>query len=424
MVPMVLGLKRMMLAAVMTAAMALGATAARAEPVTLRFWVAWDAKEADGIEAKKQIAIFEREHPDIRIDVQTIAFSALHDKLVTSLAGGDAPDVSWGLIEWLGELNGMGGLEDLTPRFQAWADHGEIYPKVVEAVSVDGRIMAMPHYLGLRALLYHEDILKKAGVAAPPKTWAELIAASAKIREATGKPGFGIAGTGVRSPQELLTFLAQNGVALVEKRPGGKYRNTWADKPAEMKAATGVFAFYDELVGKGAIAPDAKTWGWEEEDTNFSLGRYAMVVDGAWIRGRVAQNEATMGDIGVAPPPYDVKPATFFEVNPFFVFKGKHPDEAWTFTSFMLSRGFQAAVHPDSSPREDVVGDSKWGNGFTELTPTGVTFPPVPLGAMTRAMEESIGRVLLKNEAPADTAAWLGKTINKALKQSGQLSAD
>jgi multiple sugar transport system substrate-binding protein len=37
-------------------------------------------------------------------------------------------------------------------------------------------------------------------------------------------------------------------------------------------------------------------------------------------------------------------------------------------------------------------------------------------------MEESIGRVLLKNEDPASVAAWLGKAVNKSLRQTGEIS--
>lgn len=413
-----------MAALLASAALGAGLRGAAAEPVTLHFWAAWDSGQPETVEARKQIALFEHDHPDIKIDVQTIAFQALHDKLVTSISGGDAPDVSWGLVEWLGELNGMGALEDLTSRVAAWPDRSAIFPQALAALSVDGHVMALPHYLGLRALLYHKSLLKAAGVAAPPATWGDLLAASAKIKAATGKPGFGIAATGVRCPQELLTFLAQNDVTLADKTPDGKYRNTWSERPDVMKRATEVFDFYHDLARQGAIAPDAKAWGWEEEDTNFALGRYAMVVDGAWMRGRVAQNPDTMGDIGVAPPPYKLKPATFFEVNPFFVFKGKHPDAAWEFASFMLGHGFQAAVHPDSSPRRDVVGDATWGKGFSDLTPTGVSYPPVALGALTRAMEEAVGRVMLKNEGSAEVAAWLAKSINRALKQSGELGAE
>ena len=398
------------------------ANAARAEPVTLDFWVAWDPTQADAKAAISEIADFEKSHPNIKIKTQTIAFDALHDKLTASVAAGQAPDLSWGLVEWLGELNRMNALADLTPNAAKWPDRDKIYPNALQALTIDGKLLALPNYLGLRGLLYHQDQLKQAGVAAPPKTWAELIDAAQKIKQATGKFGFGIAGRGVRSPQELLTYLAQNNVELAKRQGDGKYKNDWADNPDEMKHATEVFAYYRQLLDKGAIAPQAAGWGWEEEDTNFALGQYAMVIDGAWMSGRAQQNPEQMKDVRVVPPPAGLKAATFFEINPFFVFKSKHPEETWEFASFMLSHEFQAAVNANRSPRTDVEGDEVWGKPFTSLTPIGVLYPPVALGAITRDMEESIGRVLLKNEEPASVAAWLGKAINKSLRQTGEIS--
>ncbi len=64
--------------------------------------------------AQEKIAGFEATHPGLKIDVQDMSFEALHDKLVTALAGGESPDASWGSIEWLSELNRMGALADLT----------------------------------------------------------------------------------------------------------------------------------------------------------------------------------------------------------------------------------------------------------------------------------------------------------------------
>ena len=399
------------------------ATPVCAEPVTLNFWVAWDPAQADAIAAQKQIASFEQSHPNIKIVTQDIAFGALHDKLITSVAGGEAPDLSWGLIEWLGELNRMNALADLSADFAKLPDHDKIYPKAMDAVTIGGKISALPNYLGLRALLYHADMLKQAGVSAPPKTWSELIDDAVSIKQKTGKFGFGIAGTGVRSPQELIMYLAQNNVEIAKQMGDGKYKNNWASDPAAMKRAAEVFAFYKELADKGAMASQASGWGWEEEDTNFSLAQYAMVIDGSWMKNRTDQNPEQMKDVMVTAPPSQLTPATFFEVNPFYVFKSKHPQETWEFASFLVSHDFQSAVNHDRSPRSDVLGDQQWGTNFTSLTPSGIAFPPVALGSITRNMEESIGRVLLKGEEPAKVAAWLGESINKSLRQSGEISA-
>jgi multiple sugar transport system substrate-binding protein len=418
-------LKTGLMAAALAAVCGLAAPAIAADPATLHFWVAWDPQQADGIAAKKEIAAYEEAHPGVKIDVQNITYDALHDKLLTALAGGDAPDLSWGLPEWLGELSRMGALRDMTEEAQSWPDKSAIYPNVIDALTIDGHLLAMPHYLGIRALLVHQDLLKAAGIAAPPKTWDELIADASAIKQKTGKFGFGVAGTGVRSPQELIMYLAQNGLSLAERRPDGKYKNTWADDPAKLAKASEVFAFYKSLIDKGAINPDGASWGWEEEDTNFALGQYAMVIDGAWMQSREQQNPEQMKDVTISAPPYKEMASTFFEINPFYVYKaGKHPKETWEFVTFMNGKDFQEAVHPSNSPRSDVTTDNKWGQGFTVLAPTGVVFPPVPLGAVTRDMIESLGRTLLKNEEPEGVAKWLATSINKDLKQAGELSAE
>ena len=396
---------------------------AHAAPVTLNFWVSWDPTKSDGIEGARQIKMFEQTHPGVTVDIQVIAFDALHDKLLTSVIGGDAPDISWGLVEWLGELDRMGGLVDLTSKMNAWPDHRDIYPNALAALTVGGKLMAVPNYIGLRALLVHSAMLKKAGIAAPPKTWDELLADAPKIKAATGKPAFGISGTGVRAPQELIMFLAQNGVKVAVPTKDGRYRNTWADDPAQMRRAAQVFDFYRKLAATGAIDPAASGWGYEEEDSNFAQGRYAMVVDGSWMSERVAENPAEMADVAVTAPPYNTTPATFFEVNPFYVFKGPHEAAAWELAQFMLGREYQTAVDADRSPRTDVTASGIWGSNFTALTPNGVVFPPVPLGSITQSMEDAVGRVLLQNQQPEAVAAWLGRAINKALRQSGELGS-
>jgi multiple sugar transport system substrate-binding protein len=395
------------------------------EPVTLNFWIGTSPSLPMQVEADKQVAMFEQAHANIRISKQYIVYGPLHDKLLTAIAGGDAPDVSWGLNEWFGELNRMGALRDLTALVDAWPDKDKVYPIVWKALTIDGHVLAMPHYIGLRGLVYHADMLAQAGLSAPPASWDELLGYSRTIKEKTGKFGYGIAGTSVRAPQELLAYLAQNNLVIAVPQGDGKFRNTWADKPDEMKRATEVFAFYKELKDSGAMSPDAAGWAYQEEDTNFSLGQYAMVADGPWMQNYEVQNPKTMADVKIAPPPGKLAKATYFEINPFYVLKAsKHPAEQWEFVKFLSGAQYQKAARPDNSPRIDVVGQTKWSRDFVGLSTIGVFFPPVPLGQITQDMQNAIGRVLLRSEDPAAVAAWLGSTINRDLRQAGMLAGN
>ena len=151
------------LAACLILAPAIGRTQ---DKVTLHFWVSWDPAQPDGIAAKQQLAAFETSHPDIKVEVQNITYDALHDKLITAVAGGQGPDMSWGLPEWLGELNRMGALMDLNDFAKTWPSRAAIYPNVLAGLTGEGHLMALPHYLGIRALLWHADMLQQAGIAA------------------------------------------------------------------------------------------------------------------------------------------------------------------------------------------------------------------------------------------------------------------
>ena len=393
-----------------------------ADPVTLQFWEGEEPGSAEAIANNKQIAAFEASHPGIHVEIQNITFAAMHDKLVTAVAAGDAPDVSWGLIEWLGELNRMGALQDLTPYAAKWSGRDDIYPNVLAELTVDGKLVALPNYLGIRALMVHADMLKQAGIASPPATWNDLVAMSAKIKQTTGKYAFGIAGTGVRTPQELVALLAENNVAIAEKTTDGKYRNTWLTDPAAFKRAAEVFTLYRTMLDRGVIPPGSTGWEWQQEDTNFALGHYAMVVDGAWMDNYDAQDPKTMADVKLAPPPTMLKAATFFEVNPLYVFKGsKHPEEAFELASFIDSPQYQSAIFKSRSPLKSVTSDGPWGQTLVSLTPIGMSYPPVALGQLSKAMTDSVGRVLIAGQTPDSVTRWLAREINRSLKQSGEL---
>lgn len=412
-------MKTLMLSAALVVPTLVGA--ASAEPTKVDFWVSWTPGAPDAVAAEKAIADFEASHPEIDVVPQVINYGALHDKLVTAIAGGDAPEISWGLSEWFGELNRMGALADLSEFAGSSEAVSAFYPSVVENLSIDGDLKALPNYLGIRALMYHAEMLEAAGVE-PPKTWDELITTSQKIKEATGKYGFGIAGKGVRSPQEILMYFGQNDVSVAERMSDGKYRNTWGDDPAMMARAVEVFAFYKRMLDEGAVPPQSSGWGWEEEDTNFALGQYAMVVNGSWMGGRIEQNPETMAHVKVTAPAAGKSAATFFEIAPLYVFDTEASEATLEFASYLLSQEVQQEMFPNRSAREDVKGDATWGEPFTALAPSGISFPPISLGSIPDDMAEALGRVILRGDSPEEAAKWLGEAINKTLRRSGQLS--
>ncbi|MNJ54923.1 hypothetical protein D3C77_503860 [compost metagenome] len=191
-----------------------------------------------------------------------------------------------------------------------------------------------------------------------------------------------------------------------------------------MARAAEVFQFYQDLLSTKTIKSDAKTWGWEEEDQNFALGQYAMVVDGSWMQTHEVTQPEEMADVKIAAPMYKSTPATFMEIAPLFIYKTAKADATWEFAKFLLGTEYQSAVNLNEAPRTDIISDSPWGRDFMALAETGVVFPAVSLGGITNVMQDSLAKVLLKNEQPEDVAAWLSQAINDSLKKTGELSAE
>ncbi|MER8402171.1 ABC transporter substrate-binding protein [Mesorhizobium sp. M1348] len=67
---------------------------------------------------------------------------------------------------------------------------GQHFPSIVNALSVDGKLLAMPMELDGALLFYRKDLLEKYG-REPPKTWGELTATAKEIQDkerAAGNP--------------------------------------------------------------------------------------------------------------------------------------------------------------------------------------------------------------------------------------------
>ena len=77
--------------------------------IELTFW----AMGAEGEHVQKLMPAFSREHPGIHIDIQSIPWSAAHEKLLTAYAGNTMPDI-WQLGNtWIPEFQAIDALAPL-----------------------------------------------------------------------------------------------------------------------------------------------------------------------------------------------------------------------------------------------------------------------------------------------------------------------
>lgn len=173
---------------------------------TIEVWTCW-TEGADTEKASKEYIAKWEEETGNKVNQTNFTYDMLHEKILTAAAGGNVPDLIWGLPEYVGEFYNMGIIADLTSYYDSWEDKAALSEAVLNAMTIDGKLVGVPYEMTVRAYLVHDDDFEAAG-AKTPKTWEELMSLS-DFKDKTGKYPSELACTGVRSAQELLVYLAQ-----------------------------------------------------------------------------------------------------------------------------------------------------------------------------------------------------------------------
>jgi multiple sugar transport system substrate-binding protein len=133
---------------------------------------------------------FEALHPGVRVQSESLTWNSdeQHQFYAVNLEGGNAGlDVLMLDVVWVPEFARAGWLLDLTP-FIDPPDLAAHFPAAVEPAIRNGRVWALPWFMNVGVLYYRKDLLERHGFG-PPRTYAELVDQSQRIRAAERDPG-------------------------------------------------------------------------------------------------------------------------------------------------------------------------------------------------------------------------------------------
>lgn len=275
------------------------------------------------------IDAFQKAHPTIKIDYQSVPFDNLNSTLDSRIAnkGGD-PDVYWADQPRISALASRGMAEDLTKAFAGSKDQFD--PTAYDAGVYQDKLWALPIANSTQLLYYNKALLKKAGLTEPPAstdqrmTWEKLTQDAAKAKAAGAKYGF-LFGQFDRYYQ-LEPLPVQLGGSVGASGDG----NLTPDFTSEQWVKA--FTWYGDLFKQGVAPKGMKS---EETDPAFVAGQAAYIVEGPWL---IPQLGASKVDWGVAPQPVfeGGKPATptgswSLAMNPF----SKNKEAAAIFLKWM-----------------------------------------------------------------------------------------
>jgi len=224
---------------------------------------------------------FYARHPNVRVRVQQLPWTAAHEKLLTAYAGNSLPDLCQLGNTWLPEFSALDALEPLDERVAAAGIPRDDYyagildTNLMPAASGSGtRLLGLPWYVDTRLLFYRTDLLRDAGHTRAPRTWAEWRDAMQAIKRRGGAGNFG-ALLPLNEPDPLFALALQQGPLLNADATRGAF-----SQPAFRRALD----FYAGIFRDG-LAPAMNDTQISNVWDEFGRGLFAFYITGPWNIG-------------------------------------------------------------------------------------------------------------------------------------------
>jgi multiple sugar transport system substrate-binding protein len=366
---------------------------------------------------------FERDHPGLSVRVQQIPWSAAHEKLLTAFVGGTLPDVFQLGVTWIPELAALGALEPLDARI---ADSRAIEPAdyfagVWDASAIDGARLALPWYVDTRLLFYRRDLLARAGVAAPPRTWDEWRAAMVRVKASLGPDRHAIFVPLTEWEPPVVLALSLGATLL---RDGDRYGDFASD------AFRRAFAFYVDLFASG-LAPTTGAGATASVYRDFAEGWFCFYLTGPWNLGefatRLPPELADAWATAPLPGPDVTHPGVSIAGGASLAIRRGSPraDEAWQLLEWLAAPAQQVEFHRrtgDLPPRRSAWADPLFAApriaAFRAQLEHVRALPKVPEWERIAARVSRAAEAAVRGDDPPDAAlAALDRDVDRLLEK-------
>ncbi|WP_376717767.1 extracellular solute-binding protein [Labrys neptuniae] len=329
------GIHKSVLAGLAMTALA-GLSPAAAETLNALFMAQAAYSDAD---VKAMTAAFEKENPGVTVNAEFVPYEALYDKIVASkAAGGAGYDVVLYDVIWPAAFAQNGVLVDVTDRLKD-LDRSQVFDGAWATVNYDGKTYGMPWILDTKYLFYNTEILEKAGIATPPKTWDEL-ATDAKIIKDKGLVQYPIVWSWSQAEAVICDYVTLTAAY------GGKFFE--ADKPVFDKGGSlDAVTYMADSLKNGLSNPNSKEYLEEDVRKVFSAGDAAFALNWTYMYAKANDpaESKVVGKVGVVPAPGVEGKSTASGVNGSMglgITAGStKPDLAWKYIVYLTSKPVQ-----------------------------------------------------------------------------------
>lgn len=392
-------------------------------PCEIRF--SWWGSDSRHQATQQIIDAFEAENPDITVVPDFTDWGGYWDKLATSVAAGDTPDVITQEERYIADYASRGVLADLST---LGVDTSKIDETIVGAGQVDGGLYGIPTGINAYAVVADPEAFAAAGVDLPDdKTWtwddyvetATTIASRTPGVYGTQDYGFNEAGLNVLARQKGESLYTEDGKVGFSEETAAEFFQTSLDLQA------------------GGGQPDAaRTVEIQAAGPEGSLLGTRTGAMGVWWTNQLgALSKAAGHDLELLRLPGETegdragmyfKPAMYYSVSS----TSKYPQSAAKFVDFLLNSPAAAEIMltdrglpANGELREGILdkldpANQKVADFMADLSADVVDGPPVPpngSGDVAGILERINTSVLFGEITPEEGAKQLISEIEAAI---------
>lgn len=386
-------------------------------PVKLSF-IHWRGEDTEALNTA--IAEFERENPNITVEMQTLPSDQYQSTVQSKIGDGAVGDVfasfpgaqfeTFVQAELFTDLTGEGFLSSYNPQ-------------LIAAGQKDGRQYAVPYQLVYNDPIYNVKLFEKYGLT-PPVDWEGFLALCQTLKD-NGVIPIAFAGADIGPGQFMNTMVMNNAPTddVFTKVEAGEAKLTdefWVRTLTQIK----------ELNDKGYFQPDALGTKDAAAGALFIQERAAMLASGSY---QLAQNKLQNPELEqqlLAPITVSADQARYEGVHTTTFMlavnsKSKHPEEAKTFIEY-LSRPEVAGAYANATGQNVTVKDVEYNT--PELKAAGAwadrktVFQPrftILSGDNQKAVTNSI-QAVLSGTSPTEAAQEAQTVIEQHIAKAGK----
>lgn len=303
--------------------------------VQLTYWNMWSGIWTKVVQ--KMVDAFNATHPGIHVTMLSVPSASGEQKLLTSIAAGDAPDV---FTEWnpyvaaFAQEHALLNLNQFMVGHYAGLKHW-FYPVAAKWGTYQGQMYGMPWTMNTFLLYYNKTIMKQSGLnpADPPRTMAQLWADQAKEWRIS-KSGV-VSQIGFYPSNSWDQYMPMFGVTAQDLFNGSKYTLT---NPKAM-ALTDFMAKYNKYPYAQVSAFEKGLSGALGGSVDpFELGKAGFYVNGMWEIPTIQQFNPHLqyGAVPIPPAPGGFANTSWVNGNYNEIPAGtKHPQQAFEFIAWL-----------------------------------------------------------------------------------------